>query len=431
MSNFELSIALFLQFALLLVACRVVGWLVRPLGQPQVVAEMLTGVLLGPSLLGWLAPGLFARLFPRESMPIIYCTAQVGLVLYMFLIGMEFDLQLLRRRARSALAVSWIGILVPFTLGALLAWTLAGRYPLFNPGVERAEGAVFLGAAMAITAFPMLARIISERGLAGTSLGTLALAAGAFEDAAAWCLLAGVLASTTGDASIALLAVGGGALFALFVLTLGRRLLARLFAWLSARPAREGLILPATLTLLMLSAWITDRIGIYEVFGAFLLGAAMPRRALVPAAGAERTTLRQRLEAQIGPLTSVFLVPMFFVFSGLNTSIRLIASPGLLAVALLVLVAAIAGKGLACAAAARLAGETPRDAAAIGALMNARGMMELVLLNIGYERGVITQTLFTILVLMAVVTTLMTVPLFQLVYRPVERPAQAEPAVLS
>jgi Kef-type K+ transport system membrane component KefB len=405
MSNFQLSIYLFLQFAVILAACRLVGWLVRPFGQPQVVAEMITGVLLGPSLFGLLAPELHAKLFPKESLAVIYCLAQIGLVLYMFLVGLEFDLELIRKRLKSAIAVSWAGILTPFALGALLAWALRDRFPLFTPDVKLWEAMLFTGSAMSITAFPMLARIIHERGLAGTSLGTLALAAGSLDDAAAWCLLAVVLASFSGKMTIAILAVGGGALYGIFMFTLGRKLLARLYAFLLAKGSRDSLILPVTLILLMLAAWLTDSIGIYAVFGAFVLGAAMPRGALQP-----------RLETQIGPLTSVYLLPMFFINSGLNTSISLLGSPSMLLVAAIVLVAAIAGKGIACGLAAKWAGEPARDAVAIGALMNARGLMELILLNIGYERGVITQTLFTVFVIMAVVTTLMAVPFFNRVY---------------
>ena len=412
MTSFEISIALFLQFAVILAGCRLVGWLVRPLGQPQVVAEMITGVLLGPSLLGVIAPGLHAGLFPPQSLPVIYCLAQIGLVLYMFLIGLEFDLELIRKRVKSALFVSWAGIAAPFALGALIAWKLMPRYALFAPAVRPWEAALFLGSAMSITAFPMLARIISERGLSGTTLGTLALAAGALDDAAAWCLLAVVLAGFTGKVSIALVALFGGALYGLLMFTLGRRLLARLFAWLLALPSRESAVLPVALSILMAAAWFTDRLGIYAVFGAFILGAAMPRGAL-----------QRRLESQIGPLTTAYLLPMFFVYSGLNTSLSLIASPTMLGIAALVLLAAIAGKGVACSIAARLGGESRQDAVAIGALMNARGLMELILLNIGYERGMITQSLFTILVIMAVVTTVMAVPLFNRVYRPAAKPS--------
>jgi len=412
MTPFELSVQLFLQLAVILAACRLVGWLVRPLGQPQVVAEMITGVLLGPSLLGLLFPAAQARLFPDASKPTIYVLAQIGLALYMFLIGLELDLELIRHRVRSAVAVSWAGIATPFVLGAGLAFALRERLPLFAPGVSSLQAMLFFGAALSITAFPMLARIISERGLAGTSLGTLALAAGSLDDAAAWCLLAVVLSGFTGDLSIALLAVGGGAVYLFGMLTLGRRALGRLFGWIGARGERAELELPATLVLLALAAWTTDSLGIYAVFGAFVLGAAMPRG-----------TLAGRLESRIGPLTTTLLLPMFFVNSGLNTAIGLLDSWAMWGVALLVLAVAILGKGVACGVAARLCGEPPRDAVAIGALMNARGLMELILLNIAYERGLITQTLFTMLVLMAVVTTLMAVPAFNRVYADRERPA--------
>ncbi|MEO8275585.1 MAG: cation:proton antiporter [Thermoanaerobaculia bacterium] len=406
MSSFELSILLFVQFAVILGSCRLVGWLIRPLGQPQVMAEMMTGILLGPSLFGWLAPGLQARLFPPQSLPVLYCLAQIGLVLYMFLIGLEFDLGLLKQKARSAAFVSWAGILAPLLLGAVAVWALRDRVPLFAAHVEPWVAMLFMGSAMAITAFPVLARIIAERGLTGSALGTLALASGAVNDAVAWCLLAIVLAGFTGQTSIAVLAIGGGIAYALLMFFAGRPLLVRLYARLQAAPKSSNLPLAVTLILLMLASWFTDRIGIYAVFGAFVLGAVMPRG-----------ELQRQTEAQIGPLTTVFLVPIFFINSGLHTSIALLSSPAILAVAVLLLLVATAGKGLACALAARLSGETMRDAFAIGALMNARGLMELILLNIGYERGVITQTLFTMLVLMALATTFMAVPLFNRVYR--------------
>ncbi len=399
MSSFQISVQVFLQIAVILLACRVVTWIVRPLGQPPVVAEMITGVLLGPSLFGLLAPELQAALFPKATLPVLYTLAQIGLALYMFLVGLEFDIDLLRRRAGSAVWVSWAGILTPFALGAGLAYLLQGRFPLFSEGVQGWEGMLYMGAAMSITAFPMLARIISERGLAGTSLGTLALAAGALDDAAAWCVLAVVLASFTGKISIAVLAIGGGALYATAMLLAGRPVLARLYGFLERRAPTW--ITPVTLILLALAAWLTDTIGIYAVFGAFVLGVSLPRG-----------PLQARLESGFQPLTSGLLLPMFFINSGLNTRIGLLADPLLLLVALAVLAAACFGKFGACTLAARWSGEPWRDAAAIGTLMNARGLMELIILNIGLERGVITPTLFTIMVLMAIVTTLLAVPAF-------------------
>lgn len=405
MTNFQISVLVFLQIAVILGACRLVGRLVRPLGQPQVVAEMITGVLLGPSLLGLLLPELQGRLFPKPTLTVIYSLAQIGIALYMFLVGLEFDLGLIRKRVKSAMSVSWAGILTPFALGCGAAWLLRDRFPLFAPGVKGWEAMLFMGAAMSITAFPMLARIIYERGLAGTSLGTLALAAGSMDDAAAWCVLAVVLASFTGNLWIAVLAIGGGLLYAALMLAVGRGWLERLLVPLEADPQRRGLVIPLTLILATAAAWLTDAMGIYSVFGAFILGVAMPRGAVA-----------RHLEEAMTPLTTSLLLPMFFVSSGLSTRIGLLDRASLWAVAALVLLAACLGKGIACGLAARLNGEPPRESFAIGALMNSRGLMELILLNIGLERGVITPTLFTVMVLMAIVTTLMAMPAFNLAY---------------
>lgn len=399
MTAFELSVRFFLQAAVVLLACRIVGRLVRPLGQPLVVAEMITGVLLGPSLLGWLAPRAQAWLFPPESLPVLYVVAQLGLVLYMFLVGLEFDPERLRGQARAAAAVSVAGMAAPFALGAALALGLPARASLFAPSVTGWQAAVFLGAAMSITAFPMLARILYERGLAATPMGVLALTAGSLNDAAAWALLAVVLAGLTGDASIAWLAIGGGAAFALLLWTAGRRLLGALYRRLGTGGGEEGPWLPVTLALLALAAWATDALGIYAVFGAFLFGAALPRG-----------ELRARLEATIAPLTTALLLPFFFVYSGLSTRLGLLGEPMVLVVAVTVLVAATLGKGIACALAARWSGASWREAAVVGTLMNARGLMELILLNIGRERGIVSERLFTVLVVMAIVTTLAAAP---------------------
>jgi len=405
LSNFELSVRFFLQLAFILGACRLVGWLARVIHQPQVVGEMIAGVLIGPSLLGLFLPGVQAWLFPPQSMTILFAVSQVGLALYMFLVGVEFRGELLRARARSAVAVSVSGMAAPFALGALIALWLLKQGGMFGPKVHAFEAALFLGAAMCITAFPMLARIIYERGLAGTPLGTLALAAGAIDDGAAWCLLAVVLASLDHQWSVAVKAIGGGICYAVLVLTVGRWALHAL-----GRPVeRAGRItqplLALILCLVMLGAWFTDAIGIYAVFGAFILGAAMPRGAFA-----------QHLQKTLEPLTVALLLPLFFTYSGLNTRLDLVDTPWLWFCALVVLGAAVLGKGVACWAAARLSGEQNSTALAVGTLMNARGLMELIIINIGLQRGIITPTLFSILVVMAIVTTLMAAPLFEWVY---------------
>ncbi|MEZ4732214.1 MAG: cation:proton antiporter [Caldilineaceae bacterium] len=406
MSNFELSVLFFLQLAIILLVCRLVGWLARWVGQPQVVAEMIAGVMLGPSLFGLFLPDVQAWLFPPASTGLIYAVSQVGLVLYMFLIGLEFDTTLIRNRLRSAAAVSLSGILAPFILGCTLGFFLVRTNHFFSPDVVTWEAMFFVGAAMAITAFPMLARIIYERGLSGTSLGTLALAAGSIDDAAAWCVLALVLASFSGDPMIAVLAIGGGTLYAVGTLAVGSKLLRPLGLIAEREKAVSPVVLTITLICVMLGAWFTDRIGIYAVFGAFIMGAAMPRGRFA-----------HEVQRQIEPLTTTFLLPLFFVYSGLNTRITLVDSAWLWGIALVVLLAACLGKGVACWAAARLSGEDNRSALAIGTLMNARGLMELIILNIGLERGIITPLLFTVMVIMAIVTTLMASPIFAWVYR--------------
>ncbi|MFM1767736.1 MAG: hypothetical protein RJA22_265 [Verrucomicrobiota bacterium] len=405
MSTAELSIAFFLQMFCILLACRVVGMAARWIGQPQVVGEMIAGVLLGPSLLGLFLPDWQQRLFPRDLTGVLYVGAQLGVGLYMFLVGVEFKTDLFRSRARSAASVSIAGVAAPFVLGSLLALWLTRVPGLFAGHIRLHEAMLFLGAAISITAFPMLARIIYERGLTGTSLGTLALAAGAIDDAVAWCVLAVVLASFGDGAMVAVVAIGGGLAYALFMLAVAPRLLAPL----GAAVEREGRLSPAllgvVLMLFCLAAWAMDAVGIHAVFGGFLLGTAMPRGLLT-----------RELTAKLEPFTVVFLLPMFFTYSGLRTRLDMVNTLELLGIAVVVLVASITAKGVACWAAARLNGEDNRTALAVGTLMNSRGLMELIIINIGLSKGIIQPALFSILALMAIVTTLMASPLFELVY---------------
>jgi Kef-type K+ transport system membrane component KefB len=405
LSDFDLSVRLFLQLAFILGMCRLVGWLARLIHQPQVVGEMIAGVVMGPSLLGWAFPAAQGWLFPEQSRTILFALSQVGLALYMFLVGVELRVDILRQRVRSAAAVSVAGMVTPFLLGGALGLWLVGEPDMFGPQVHRFGAALFVGAAMAITAFPMLARIIYERGLSGTSLGTLALTAGAIDDGAAWCVLAVVIASMDHTWSIAAKAIGGGVIYAWFVLTLGRRGLRLLGAKAEAAGRLTNPILAFTLALVMLAAWYTDVIGIYAVFGAFLLGVAMPHGFFA-----------ERIQRAIEPLVVALLLPLFFTYSGLNTRLDLVDTPWLWWVSLVVLAAACVGKGGACWLAARLCGEDNRTALAVGALMNARGLMELIILNIGLQRGIISPTFFSIMVVMAIATTLMAAPLFEWVY---------------
>ncbi|RUP05036.1 MAG: cation:proton antiporter [Mycobacterium sp.] len=400
------AIHFFLELAVILGTCRLVGFLARRIGQPQVVGEMIAGVLLGPSLLGRIAPGIQHHIFPAgQANTVLYTMAQIGLVLYMFLIGLNFDVNLIKHRAGTAVAVSAAGIFTPLALGALLAMPLLSAGIYFDKSVTLVMAMMFLGASIATTAFPMLARIIFEQRLSGTPLGTLALACGAADDALSWCILAIVLAIHRGNPVLAAVAIIGGILYSVLLLTFGRRM----FSVLGTMSERQNTITPPVLTtvliLLMACAWFTDTIGIYAIFGAFILGVAMPSGFFA-----------DRLTAMLEPLVTTFLLPLFFVYSGLNTQIGLLNSPTLWAVTLGILLVSIAGKGVACSVAARLKKVPWRESVALGSLMNARGLIELILLNIGLQAGIITPALFTILVLVAIVTTLMATPIFEWVY---------------
>jgi Kef-type K+ transport system membrane component KefB len=424
MTPFELSVRFFLQLAIILSVCKAVGWVGTRFGQPPVVGEMIAGVFLGPSLFGLFAPQWQAFLFPKESKAVIFSVAQIGLVLYMFIVGLEFRVDLVRARMKSALAISFSGILVPFGLGCAVALWLVSRGGFFTDKVGAWRAAPYLGAAMAITAFPMLARIIVERRLTKTTVGALSLAAGAIDDAAAWCVLALVLASFAHDAKIALFAIGGSVLLVAVLFTVGRKLLGAMVTYAEKEAGQSRAMFGWMMVLLMAAAWYTDSIGIYAVFGAFALGVAVPR-------GAFTEELREKIE----PLTTHLLLPLFFIYSGLNTRFDLLDNTGLWLIMLGVLAAAVVGKGAACYVAARLCGEGHREAMGVGCLMNARGLMELIILNIGLERGLITPTLFSIMVFMAIATTLMATPLFNWVYGnegvPLERTADTRVAVSS
>lgn len=417
MTNLQLAILFFLQLALILVVCRTVGRVAARFGQPQVVAEMIAGVMLGPSLLGLALPGVSASLFPADSMKVLFPVSQLGLALYMFIVGLEFRTDIIRQRLHSSVAVSIAGMAAPFVLGAGLAWYFHGHTSLFPERTKLHEAMLFLGASLCITAFPMLARIIHFKGLAGTTMGTVAIGAGAIDDAAAWALLALVLASFSGDFSHALLSIFGGIGYVLFAGGVIRPLLARWARGVTARGVVSDGEYAMCLALMCLGAWWTDLIDLHAVFGAFVMGAAMPR-GLVRQAVIERTQ----------PLAVALLLPLFFTYSGLNTRLGLLNTTYLWALAVGVLAAAILGKGVACWAAARLTGIGHREAMGIGTLMNARGLMELIIINIGLQRGVISAELFAILALMAVITTLMASPLFERLVGNRAGPPAPEPA---
>ena len=409
MNNVHLAVQFFLQIAVILLFCRFVGMIAAKFGQPQVVAEMIAGVLLGPSLFGLVAPEMQRALFPwdptqasRDTQSYLFPASQLGLALYMFIVGMEFRVDIVQKRLKSSIAVSMAGMIAPFILGAGLAWILFYHTELFPKRTSLMEAMLFLGASMCITAFPMLARIIHFKKLTGTTMGTVAIGAGAIDDATAWCLLAVVLASFDQNISHAFVNMAYGAGFVAFTLMVVRPLLARVQGWLEKDGSLTEGGLVIGLACMSLAAWFTDKIGLHAVFGAFVMGAAMPRKVMA-----------RDLIARIQPLAVALLLPLFFTYSGLNTKIGLLNSWYLWGMCGAVLLAAVLGKGVACWLAARATGISNREAMGIGVLMNARGLMELIIINIGLQRGIISEGLFATLVIMAVITTLMASPIFE------------------
>ncbi|HEX8241956.1 MAG TPA: cation:proton antiporter [Longimicrobium sp.] len=397
---------LLVQIAVIVVAARAVGFLFRRIAQPQVMGEMVAGILLGPSLLGWLAPEVSSALFPAESLGFLNSISQVGLLVFMFLVGLELNPRLLRGRGLTALVASHASITIPLFLGSLLALRLYPR--LSDAGVTFTAFALFMGTAMSVTAFPVLARILTERDLLRTRVGAVALACAAVGDVTAWCILAGVVALVRAhDAALPWWAtVLGSAAFVAAMIFLVRPLLVRL----ERRHQRDGRVTEDVLAIVFLvtlaAAWTTEALGVHALFGAFLAGVVMPRG----------EGFVHGITGKLEDVTVVLLLPLFFAFTGLRTRIGLVEGMEMWGWCALIVLVAIAGKLGGGAVAARMTGMTWREAGAIGTLMNTRGLMELVILNIGLDIGVISPAVFAMMVLMALATTFMTTPLLELVY---------------
>jgi Kef-type K+ transport system membrane component KefB len=399
-------LVLILQIGVILLASRGVGLVFRRIGQPQVMGEMAAGILLGPSLLGWLAPELSAALFPPGSLALLGALSQVGILLFMFLVGLELDDEVLRRRGEAAVLTSHVSIVVPTFLGVALALFLYPR--LSDSGVTFHAFALFMGAAMSVTAFPVLARILTERNLQRTRLGSIAIACAAVDDVSAWCILAAVIALVRVESAEAQLATTllGTAGYVGAMLLLVRPALRRLEVYYHHLGRLTDDMLAIALLALLASTWATERLGIHALFGAFLLGAIMPKD----------SGLVRELTEKLGNVTVVLLLPLFFAATGLRTQVGLLHGLELWLLFGLVVAVAVAGKFGGSALAARVAGLSWREAGALGALMNARGLIQLVFLTIGLELGILSPTLFTMMVLMALVTTFMTSPLLEWIY---------------
>jgi Kef-type K+ transport system membrane component KefB len=403
--HLESIVLALLQVVLIIGLSRLVGLGFRRLKQPLVIGEILAGIMLGPSLLGLVAPEFAAQLFPEESIQFLRILKDVGLIFFMFLIGLELDPKYLKGNLNKAVLVSHVSILVPFSLGLGLATFL---YPLVaNAGVAFTAFALFLGAALSITAFPVLARILTEKNLQSTKLGTLALTCAAVDDVTAWCLLALAISVTRTNSMVeALPVIARSLIYIAFVILLVRPLLGKIAQAYSHTAKLGQSILALIYCCVLLSAVTTELIGIHLIFGAFLIGAVMPKQ----------TTLTKELAEKTEDFVLIVLLPIFFAYSGLKTQVGLLNSWLLWGLCGLVLLGAIAGKFIGTYLAARVAGIEHRDASALGWLMNTRGLTELIVLNIGLSLGVITPLLFTMLVIMALVATVMTSPLLELTY---------------
>lgn len=394
------------QLVIILVAARLTGYLFRMIHQPQVVGEMVAGIILGPSLFGWIAPNAFNFIFPEESLGFIAIVSQLGLIVFMFLIGLELDLGVLKSRRRTAMITSPFSVLLPLVLGILLAVMLYPRHGYSN--VPFAVFALFIGVAMSITAFPVLARILTERKLMRTELGAVAIACAALNDVTGWIILAlAVLLARSGESGLPLwITIIGIAIYLIVMIGPLRGLMRRLETNIERRGEITQDILAIILAFAMVSAWATEWLGIHALFGAFVAGVVMPRRHGIVHALIEK----------LNDYTVVLLLPLFFAYTGLRTSIGLLNSSILLFETLMVILVAVVGKYAGATFPARATGMTWREAGALGALMNTRGLMELVLLNIGLDIGVISPTVFTMLVIMALVTTFMTSPAVEWIY---------------
>jgi len=396
---------LLIQVGVILLVARLVGLVFRKLHQPQVIGEMLAGILLGPSLLGWLAPDISAALFPAESLGFLNALSQIGLLLFMFLVGLEFDPNMLRSQGRAAVVTSQASIVAPFILGAGLAFYL---YPkLSDASVSFTSFALFMGIAMSITAFPVLARILTERKMLRSKVGAMAITCAAVNDVTGWSILAAIVLFVQANSSAhpIWLTLVGTAVYIVVMIWGVRPLLQRLEGTFQKWGISQDMMTLIFLVILV-SGLVTEWLGIHALFGAFLAGVIMPKQHSFVHA------LTEKLEY----VAIVLLLPLFFAFTGLRTSVGLLNGADLWFYCALIILVAVAGKFGGSTVAARAMGMSWREASSVGVLMNTRGLMELVVLNIGLDIGILSPTLFAMMVIMAIVTTVMTAPLLQWIY---------------
>ena len=397
---------LILQIITIIVFARLFGFIFNKIGQPTVIGEIVAGIVLGPSVMGLFYPAASAFLFPAASLGNIQFLSQVGLILFMFVIGMELDIRIIRKQAHEAVIISHASIIIPYTLGVGLSWFM---YREFAPAhISFIAFALFMGIAMSITAFPVLARVIQERGLTKTRLGAMAITCAAADDITAWCILAVVIAIVKAGSFVSSLFTIAMAIgYVLLMLLVIRPFLKRLGSIYANREMISKPVIALLLVVLLVSAYLTEVIGIHALFGAFMAGIIMP----------SEINFRKIVVEKLEDVSVVLLLPLFFVFTGLRTQIGLLTDGHLWMTCGWVILVAVAGKFGGSAIAAKVVGQTWKESLSIGALMNTRGLMELIVLNIGYDLGILSPQVFAMMVLMALITTFMTGPALDLITR--------------
>jgi Kef-type K+ transport system membrane component KefB len=392
------------QIIMIILVARLFGWFFKKIGQPSVIGEIIAGIALGPSLLGMYFPDFFHALFPPDSLENLKFLSQIGLILFMFVIGMELDIKVLKNRAKEAVVISHASIVIPFALGIGLAYFVYNRFA--PEGVKFLSFSLFMGIAMSITAFPVLARIVQERGMHKTKLGAIVITCAAADDITAWCLLAVVIAIVkAGTFESSMFIISLAALYVLIMIFLVKPFLKRIGDLYGSKDSLSKPVVAIFFLILIISSYATELVGIHALFGAFMMGTIMPD---VP-------KFRTVFIAKVEDVSVILLLPLFFVFTGLRTEIGLINDPYLWKVTGLIILVAVVGKFFGSALAAKFVGQNWRNSLIIGALMNTRGLMELIVLNIGLGLGVLTPEVFTMMVIMALVTTFMTGPALNLI----------------
>lgn len=392
------------QIITIIIVARFFGWVFRKIGQPSVIGEIIAGIVLGPSLLGLYFPEFSISLFPVESLGNLQFLSQIGLILFMFVIGMELDLKVLQNRAKEAIVISHASIVIPFALGIGLAYFV---YFKFAPeGVAFLPFALFMGIALSITAFPVLARIVQERGIHKTKLGAIVITCAAADDITAWCLLAAVIAIVKAGTFVSSLYIIGLAVaYVLVMLFVVKPFLKKIGELYGTKNSLNKPVVAIFFLTLIISSYCTEIIGIHALFGAFMTGVIMP----------DITKFRNLFIEKVEDVSVILLLPLFFVYTGLRTEIGLINDPYLWKVTGFIILVAVVGKFFGSALAAKFVGQSWRDSLTIGALMNTRGLMELIVLNIGLDLKVLTPEVFTMMVIMALVTTFMTGPTLNII----------------